>query len=356
MTSILSSGIIEVAIGLAFVYLLLSLLCSVINEWIAGILASRANNLEKGIQSLFTGGTLDGKLPFAKAIYDHGLIQSLYNQGRWDKFLERFGRKTGPSYIAPDLFASTLVNLLIPSPDPGENPLVALRQKIAGLPDSKGKQALVALVNQGQADLEQVRQTLESWYNDGMDRVAGWYKRRTTLVLFFLGLIAAIGTNTDSFLIAQMLWNNPALRQATVTAADNYVQSHTKPETGTAGTAGTATTTSADVKTAITQVTADLQSMQLPVGWPTQTGPMLAGVGSAFQTLFSDVHDGSQPADPRAFPSTTRVAWFRVFGWLFTAAALSLGAPFWFDVLNKFMVVRSTVKPKEKSQVEGSKD
>ena len=38
-----------------------------------------------------------------------------------------------------------------------------------------------------------------------------------------------------------------------------------------------------------------------------------------------------------------------VIGWLFTAFALSLGAPFWFDMLNKVMVVRSTVKPSEKS-------
>ena len=37
-------------------------------------------------------------------------------------------------------------------------------------------------------------------------------------------------------------------------------------------------------------------------------------------------------------------------GWLITTLALSLGAPFWFDTLNKFMVVRSTVKPKEKSK------
>ena len=43
-------------------------------------------------------------------------------------------------------------------------------------------------------------------------------------------------------------------------------------------------------------------------------------------------------------------------GWLITAVALSLGAPFWFDTLNKFMVVRGTVKPQEKSQAEKSKD
>jgi hypothetical protein len=45
-----------------------------------------------------------------------------------------------------------------------------------------------------------------------------------------------------------------------------------------------------------------------------------------------------------------------LFGWLATAMAVSLGAPFWFDVLNKVMVIRSTVKPHEKSGDEGSED
>jgi hypothetical protein len=43
-------------------------------------------------------------------------------------------------------------------------------------------------------------------------------------------------------------------------------------------------------------------------------------------------------------------------GWLLTALAISLGAPFWFDLLNKIMVIRSTVKPHEKSPEEASED
>jgi hypothetical protein len=43
-------------------------------------------------------------------------------------------------------------------------------------------------------------------------------------------------------------------------------------------------------------------------------------------------------------------------GWLLTVFAISLGAPFWFDTLNRLMVIRSTVKPSEKSQTQESKD
>jgi hypothetical protein len=43
---------IEVAIGLVFVYLVLSLICSVIKEGLAGALGMRAKTLEEGIQNL----------------------------------------------------------------------------------------------------------------------------------------------------------------------------------------------------------------------------------------------------------------------------------------------------------------
>ena len=40
-----NSTTLEVAVGMAFIYLLLSLFCTAINEAIAGILGSRAKNL-----------------------------------------------------------------------------------------------------------------------------------------------------------------------------------------------------------------------------------------------------------------------------------------------------------------------
>jgi len=40
-------------------------------------------------------------------------------------------------------------------------------------------------------------------------------------------------------------------------------------------------------------------------------------------------------------------------GWVMTALAVTLGAPFWFDVLSKLMIVRSTIKPKDGSPSNG---
>ncbi len=37
-------------------------------------------------------------------------------------------------------------------------------------------------------------------------------------------------------------------------------------------------------------------------------------------------------------------------GWILTAVAISMGAPFWFDMLNKVVAVRSSVKPQDGQQ------
>jgi hypothetical protein len=77
-----------------------------------------------------------------------------------------------------------------------------------------------------------------------------------------------------------------------------------------------------------------LYALKLPVGWASVID---AGGGSISSMI-------------------GRHAARSIFGWLLTAFAISLGAPFWFDLLNRFMIVRSTVKPHEKSPEEGSVD
>src|SRR5271156_5090841 len=121
----LNSTTLEVAIGMALVYLLLSLFCTAINEVIAGIQGSRAKNLERGIKSLFTDGLKtpqntgsDGKVSpavsLAEAVYDHGLVQSLYRSTANEKPAGLFGvfGSSLPSYIPARVFSSALFDLL----------------------------------------------------------------------------------------------------------------------------------------------------------------------------------------------------------------------------------------------------
>jgi len=305
--------IIEVGIGLAFVYLLLSLICTVVNEWIAGVFGSRARNLEAGIQSLFSDGKLTipakGNAPaiekaIADAVYDHGLIQSLYRTDWLDRLLKRDGR---PSYIPANLFALALVDTLAPADAAGPKSITAVRSAVANLPDGAAKQALLALVAQAGDDVAKARAAIESWYNSGMERVSGWYKRKTQLVLVGLALAVTLVTNTDSVLVAKTLWQNPGLRASTVAAATEFAKKQAQDNKETSAT--------------FDQLRTDFEQLQLPVGW-------------------------KQCPTPNELPP-------HILGWFLTMAAVSLGAPFWFDVLNKFMAVRSTTKPKEPGSDEG---
>jgi hypothetical protein len=100
-----------------------------------------------------------------------------------------------------------------------------------------------------------------------------------------------------------------------------------------------------------------------------QAGKITPSGSNPFESLSTTVHVGDIPIGWtrnrggvessltwRAFPSSIGDWLLKIAGLFATGLAVSLGAPFWFDVLNKFMVVRSTVKPEEKSRAEASKD
>ena len=310
-----SSGILDVAIGIAFVYLLLSLICTAINEWIASLLNLRGTNLEKGIRSLFSDGKFLGGEDIAKVLYSHGLIKSMYRD------------ETLPSYIPSRTFCLALLDVLAPADANGAKSvseiLAGVRDK---LPDGPAKEALFTILSQANNNLENARKAIEDWYNSGMDRVSGWYKRKTQIILIFLAAVIAVGTNTDSVLVGQTLWNSPALRDATAKAGEQFVQSYKDDK-------NQPTVDAAQAARNVRAYDNQIKDLGLPIGW------------------------SLKPDDPRTFPSNDGwLAVSRVLGWLITAIAVSFGAPFWFDTLNKFMVVRSTVKPKEKSQEEASKD
>src|SRR3989442_6673446 len=110
----LGSDILDIAIGLIFVYLLLSLICSAINELIEGLLKARAANLERGIRELLADPEGTG---LVKAIYDHPLICGLF-KGTYDpgKAKKRMWTSTNlPSYLPPRNFALALMDAVLPA-------------------------------------------------------------------------------------------------------------------------------------------------------------------------------------------------------------------------------------------------
>ncbi|HEY1986366.1 MAG TPA: hypothetical protein VGG85_13195 [Terracidiphilus sp.] len=405
-----NSTTLEVAIGLALIYLIVSLFCTAVNEALAGMLNTRARNLERGIRSLFTEGIITKVVQVGEevktkhvsltdAIYDHGLVQSLYRCSGTSDGTSAKNLQKPPSYIPSRTFASALYDILfanMPATTPGATPpregapqeqgappkgpdvnvvdaaearLQGMMQALNALPDGAAKQAILTLVRECNGNAVKTRQAFEHWYDDGMDRAAGWFKKSTQMNLFLIGLAMAVVLNVDSIQLGRALWTTPARREFAVASADTIAK-NLAPVVRPAANAKPAddakpgaidpsrqdaapTTQNADAANAASSGTAAkasdflemLEQLDLPIGWNDGT----------VKWWF---HRSEHPL--WLFHGKDHPLWFglflSLFGWVLTAIAVTLGAPFWFDTLNQFMVVRSTIKPREKSEVEGSKD
>jgi hypothetical protein len=329
MAMMFGSTILEVAIGLLFVYLLLSLLCSAVAEYIEAKFNIRAKYLKEGI-TLLLNDTAGGGDDLAAQLYAHGLVRPFY----------RDGTKL-PSYIPSRTFALALWNMASTAAAGDASSgaagvtadLKAVRAAVAThLRNQELRTALLTLIDEAQGDIEKARRNIEEWYDGMMDRVSGWYKRRTTVLMLLLGFVVAAVVNADTINIANTLARDGALRSSLVAAAEQRIR--TPLPTTAAG--GTLEEVDAQATRNLQSAHDSLNALGLPIGW-TRATP-------------------TNKDDRRRVPDTLGDFFLKLVGILVTGFAISQGAPFWFDVLNKFMVVRSTVKPSEKSGEQPSKD
>jgi cell division septation protein DedD len=369
---IFGSTLLEVAIGVVFVYLLVSILCSALNELIEAWLKYRARYLEEGIRKLLSDPGL------AESFFEHPLIKPLGER---------------PSYIPARTFSLALWNIATSAGAQGEAAAAGVTQNLAdirkflgSLPDDKYgkiKVSLLTLIDEAGNDLNKARANVEGWYDDAMDRVSGWYKRRTHFILIVIGLVAAFVLNIDTIQITKALLYNDTLRKSVADAAQKYVDENPAPTPApTAAPAPTQTTAAPTAaasnptptptpevaaeeqarlaKAKINQVRGELNSLGLPIGWPFK--PDIGdnkykeiGDAKARQLQYAADLDAYN-TDPRRWPPDVYGGLLKILGLILTGLAVSQGAPFWFDLLNKFRVIRSTVKPREKSRPEGTKD
>jgi hypothetical protein len=380
--TVLTSAAFEVSLGLVFTFLIFSTVCSGINEGIQRVLNARGQALFSAINDLIGDA-------YAEKFWQHKLITGLMTTRsakvkrtqagpildkaaaadvgakvsstvRSGKPFSRADRRLLPSYIAPSTFSAVLIDIAnhdparqtaVPKPPPETHPAaIAASTAVVDAPSATGPDAGVGsgagspaegtgdtaggtdeAVPTGDApdkqppedvtysDLaaalralglpniaadvrltfEEAEANVEKWFNDAMDRLSGWYKRYVVYFLLGLGIVVTVLFNVNSLHVASELWSQPQL-QAAVTAE---AQAATSP-TSTASSAGTnsstaSSTTSPSMKTALAA------AETLPIGWEAVNRPSSVGW------------------------------WSTAIGWLITVAAISLGAPFWFDLLTR---------------------
>jgi hypothetical protein len=343
---LLNSDVLEVATGLVFIYLLLSLITTSLREGLEGFLKDRGKALETGLGELL--GDRDGAAGWLQAFYNQPLINALFRGVYQPPNGEAKARKQAaqklPSYIPASSFALAVLDI-VTDDGPSAIPLTIerLASAVDRLPDGQLKDALRLAVQTSQNDINKVQAFLEDWFNAAMDRVSGLYKRNTQAIVFAFSLVACIGLNVNTVTITTALSQNLSLRSAITAQAD-------------------AAATNPDFVNAMSNSTAldaqigEIQQYQgLPIGWGDTACAQLAQLTP--NACFWRTPDAkAPPAKPASLVGTVLGVLEIIAGWAMTAFAITLGAPFWFDVLNKIMVVRSTVKPDEKSGEEASKD
>ncbi|MDE0712557.1 MAG: hypothetical protein OXH60_10545 [Rhodospirillales bacterium] len=271
----LDHPIIDVGLGLIFFYVVLSLVASAVQEWIASLCALRSKNLRKGVQNLL-GGT------YAEKVYEHPLIKNLSK----DKKL--------PSYINPDTLSGVVLEVIAKESN-GKSYVAHSAEEAKALVSSISsdhplKEVLAALIDDGDDAATALKDRLAGWFDEGMSRVAGWYKRQAKVMIFAIAGSVTLATNASSIHMAEEFWRNDALR--TQIAAQAQVAAQTGEVSGLEA-------SSLD----------DLEAF--PIGWS-------------------------------AAPSSA-LDWLKtLLGWIITTAAVSLGAPFWFDLLGKVANLRGS--------------
>ena len=299
---------LDLAIGLAFIFLLLSLLASTIQEFIAAFFGLRARTLQEGLRNMLAQDE-----DVVAAFYGHPLIDALYRGEVKKKDLKQgpLRRTKGPSYVSPRAFATFVLDAIAPS----EGQLNVFKTAAGDSEALPGpvRERLQPLLNAAGDDLDEFRKSIEAWYDDSMARVSGWYKRKTQVLLLVIGAAVVLALNANSLTIADRLWSDQAVRAAVVQQAN---KAESQPDGD-------------DARARLNEAASDVASVEkigVPMGWSGDAKPKWSGTGWATTLL----------------------------GWALTIVAISLGAPFWFDTLGRLSRLRSSGKPETPLPATGS--
>ncbi len=203
-------------------------------------------------------------------------------------------------------------------------PLSNIQKAVESLPDGHTKESMLVLVDKTKREtllvasqittveqqIGKLRENIEHWFNDTMDRVTGWYKRWTQKILLIIVVLVVALANADTIMLAKRLTRDGALRSSLVAAADKVSRSNTgNPD---------------ENEKARQELLTQAEKLKLPLGW------------------FPAADD---PAYTEQVPNDSFGWILKLFGLLMSASAVSLGAPFWFDTLSKFVNLRGAGTP-----------
>ena len=332
-------AILEVVIGLVFVWLVISVATMEIHTRIGVSLGWRAELLEKSVLSMLKDETL------VKKFYEHPLVNELAMKDKnGDLIRDKKGNIKKPEYIPNATFALVACEVIMNVGKEGEDiPIdtMSVSQMKANIKSLAEKNPNLERINHYllpnmekagdnlEAKLAEYRKNTEGWFDDVMSQTSNWYKIRAQWMAFWIGLAVAIFINVDTINIAQKLWQEPTARAVIVAQAQAEVQSETPSENISFSTA---------------------RSLNFPAGWTTTAldtnSCNLFGVTN-YQFV---IRSAGKCLSVTSLPALND-GWgilVKLFGYLLTALVAAQGAPFWFDILRKLVGVKQQTAPASK--------
>lgn len=291
-------AILTVVLGIVFVLLMLSLFATSIMELLAAILRLRGRNLKTTLKNLLIDEKKGG----------NGLFEAFITNPLYKQLSFKYGRGVSnpPSYIDNDSFRTILFDVIL-----GEDGLESqLKTKIDGLENEEMRRILKQMIRDADGKIDVFKERIGHWYDSIMDRASGYYKRRTQKILVGVGVVMAVVLNADTLALYRSLETNPDALDKLVVAANVIAEKDSVDDM---------VRTDLQYQDALNQlrnIKGQVDELRSPLGMGWQN----------MQISSMGVYD-----------------WFvKVLGWVITAIAISLGAPFWFDLLKKIVNLRST--------------
>ena len=332
-------AILEVAIGLVFVWLVISVATMEGQNRINILFNWRADYLEKSILSMLKDKTLVEKF------YNHPLVLELSMKDKEGKAAkDKKGRIKRPEYIPNPTFATAAFEVIMNAGKEGADVPVdtmsidQMKTSIKSLGEKNPDLAnlvhylfpkMESISDDIEAKIAEYRKNTEGWFSDVMSQTSSWYKIRAQWLAFWIGLFLAIIMNIDTIHIAQKLWQEPTARAVIVAQAQIEAQGPTPPENISFSTA---------------------RSLNFPVGWTTtaldaNSCSLLSVINYQFV-----IRSAGKCLSVTSLPALNN-GWgilVKLFGYLLTALAAAQGAPFWFDILRKLVGAKQQTAPASK--------
>ena len=393
-SSLTNSTLLGTIICLILAYALLSLLVSAVAEIINGYFNERGRQLYIVISRLFNDGINPN---FGQLLYNNPMVANL-----------RKDLNSLPQYISNPMFSQALIDTIgnyartytfqpeeraIRMVESKTDPFNRFRAGVEKMAHTDMKLLLLNMVEKSDAlggdaigrKLEFLDKQIQQWYKDQMDRATGWYKDLIRARLRWIALGVALALNVNSIYLFQMLYTSPQLRNKLLPiaerVADNYARLLTDTTLSSQQKALRAEAMSqlqrgkadsvygprligllADIRKTdslafsedtqrlaayrkVTDLLDETAGLGLPLGWHKGIPPY------SWEVTAADKTGNGGPPPARSNKTLWQRLWegaghwgLYILGILITAFSISIGAPFWFEMLLKLVNIRRAGK------------